>query len=33
MGIFEGILIFFIGIGVYGACMFLGIFPNDEDKE
>lgn len=33
MGIFEGILIFFIGVGICGVYMFLGIFPDDEDKE
>lgn len=32
MGILEGILIFFIGMGLYDVCMFLGMFP-DEDKE
>lgn len=33
MGIFEGILIFFIGMGIYGGLWFLGLFSDDEDKE
>lgn len=33
MGIFEGILIFFIGMWISRMFQLLGLFPDDENKE